>query len=121
MSVNSGNQKFILNRRRFLRGLGACMALPAMESLLSRSSFASVTAEKALAASPTGAPLRMAFMYFPNGAVQDTWWPKGGEGEGKDFEFSKTMKPLEVLREKVQVISGLDHVNATAGKDGAGD
>ncbi|HEV8544432.1 MAG TPA: DUF1552 domain-containing protein, partial [Verrucomicrobiae bacterium] len=118
MSLNSANQKFILNRRRFLRGLGACMALPAMESLLRRSSFASVTAENALATSTTGAPLRMAFMYFPNGAVQNAWWPTG---EGKDFEFSKTMKPLDGLRDKVQVISGLDHVNATAGKDGAGD
>src|SRR5262252_7862491 len=105
MSMNSANQKFILNRRRFLRGLGACMALPAMESLLFRSSFASITAENSLAASPTGAPLRMAFMYFPNGAVQDTWWPKGEAG--KDFEFGQTHTPLENVRERVQIFSGL--------------
>jgi hypothetical protein len=105
------------NRRRFLRGLGAVMAVPAFESLLPRS-FGSVSAGAPLATSPTGAPLRMAYIYFPNGAIQDAWWPSG---EGKDFSFSKTMTPLEKLRNRVQVLGGLDHVHATAGPDGAGD
>ena len=106
-----------VNRRRFLRGLGVTMALPALESLLPRS-LASVTAANPLATTPTGAPLRMAFMYFPNGAIQDAWWPSG---EGKDFTFSKTMTHLEQLKHRVQVLGGLDHVHATAGPDGAGD
>jgi len=91
-----------------------------MESLLGRYSFGSVfeNSQPALATSATGAPLRIAFMYFPNGAIQDAWWP---EGEGKDFKFSPTLKPLEKLKDGVQVVSGLDHINATAGKDGAGD
>lgn len=110
-----GKMDFSLNRRRFLRGLGACFALPAMESL----TLGSVNSAPApLAATPTGAPLRMAYVYFPNGAHQDYWWPKG---EGRSFELSKTMKPLEELRDKVQIISGLDHIHATAGPDGAGD
>lgn len=111
---------FALNRRCFLHGLGACLALPAMESFLRRSSLTSVLASgaPAPAATATGAPLRMAFMYFPNGAIQDTWWP---QGEGKEFEFGQTLKPLEGLKERVQIFSGLDHINATAGKDGAGD
>jgi hypothetical protein len=109
-----------LSRRRFLHGLGACLALPAMETLLGRSSFASVLPGGAPAPATTasGAPIRMAFMYFPNGAIQDTWWP---EGEGKDFKFNQTLQPLETVRERVQIFSGLDHINATAGKDGAGD
>jgi hypothetical protein len=113
---NSGLIHTAFNRRRFLRGLGACMALPALESL----SFGSVTSGVGprLATTATGAPLRMAFVYFPNGAHQSHWWP---EGEDKAFEFSKTMKPLERLKDKVQVVSGLDHVHATAGPDGAGD
>ena len=106
-----------VNRRRFLRGLGVTMALPALESLLPRG-LASVTAANPLATTPTGAPLRMAFMYFPNGAIQDAWWPSG---EGKDFTLAKTMAPLEQLRHRVQVLGGLDHVHATAGPDGAGD
>jgi hypothetical protein len=108
-----------LSRRRFLHGLGACLAVPAMESLFARSALGSVLgAGTAGATSSTGAPLRMAFMYFPNGAIQDTWWP---EGEGKEFGFSQTLKPLENLKNRVQIFSGLDHINATAGKDGPGD
>jgi len=104
-----------LNRRRFLRGLSATLALPAFESLLPR---ALASAPSSLAATSTGAPLRMAYIYFPNGAIQENWWPKG---EGNDFTFSKTMTPLESLRNRVQVLGGLDHVHATAGPDGAGD
>jgi hypothetical protein len=108
-----------LSRRRFLRGLGACLALPAFESLRPYGLQGAETAsERALGVSPTGAPLRMAYVYFPNGAHQEYWWP---QGEGADFTFGRTMQPLEALKQKVQVISGLDHLNATAGDDGAGD
>jgi hypothetical protein len=112
---NSQAQRaFNLSRRRFLRGLGACMALPAFESLLVPTARAAGLAQKTAAA----APVRMAFMYFPNGAHQDYWWPKG---EGSAFEFSQTMTPLNALKHRIQVIGGLDQVNATAGPDGAGD
>jgi len=60
----------------------------------------------------------MAFVYFPNGAIQDSWWP---EGDGKDFELNRTMQPLEKVKHQLQVISGLDHHNATPGPDGPGD
>lgn len=105
------------NRRRFLKGLGATFALPAFESLLPRS-LASVQPATQLATTASGAPLRMAFVYFPNGAIQENWWPSG---EGKDFAFGKTMTPLEEIKNRVQVLGGLDHVHATAGPDGAGD
>jgi hypothetical protein len=107
-----------LSRRRFLRGLGACLALPAFESLRPLSLRADAAAAGAPGTSPTGAPLRMAYIYFPNGAHQEFWWPKG---EGTDFQLGRTMQPLEGLKDKIQVISGLDHRNATAGDDGAGD
>jgi len=106
-----------LSRRRFLRGLGACVALPAFESLL----FAGPAAPKAvgdLARTATGAPLRMGFVYFPNGAIQSTWWPKG---EDEDFELNRTMQPLEKVKHQLQILGGMDHVNATPGPDGAGD
>jgi hypothetical protein len=117
MEKQEGLMKASVNRRRFLRGLGVTMALPALESLLPRAA-ASVVAPNPLATTPTGAPLRMAFMYFPNGAIQDAWWPSG---EGKDFTLAKTMTPLEQVKHRVQVLGGLDHVHATAGPDGAGD
>jgi hypothetical protein len=108
-----------LSRRRFLRGVGALMALPAFESLLPGSvARAAGSAAGPLAASATGNPLRMAFVYFPNGAHQTNWWPTG---EGNAFEFSKTMKCLEPVKKSIQVLGGLDHKEATPGPDGAGD
>ena len=65
------------SRRQFLRGLGACVALPAFASLApSRLLAAGATAGAGLATTATGAPLRAAFVYFPNGAIPSAWWPK---------------------------------------------
>lgn len=110
MSGNRPPRRTGLDRRRFLRGLGAGIALPFLDSAL---------AAPLRAARANGqAPIRMAFVYFPNGAHQDNWWPKG---EGASFELNKTMEPLAKVKPGIQVISGLDHLNATAGPDGAGD
>jgi hypothetical protein len=106
-----------LSRRHFLRGLGACVALPAMQSLLPSGLFAKESLRQ-VATSATGAPLRAAFLTFPNGAIPSAWWP---EGSGTDFKFNQTLQPLEGLRNSVQVMQGLDHLNANPGKDGAGD
>ena len=115
----SSELRLALSRRRFLRGVGACMALPALESLVSeRVLAAAARASGSLAVSKNGMPMRMAFVYFPNGANQPCWWPKG---EGTDFELNRTMKPLEPLKSKIQVLGGLDNLSANAGKDGGGD
>jgi len=106
-----------LTRRHFLRGLGACVALPALESFTPLKTLAA-PAGSGLATTATGAPLRAAFLYFPNGAIQSAWWPKG---EDADFELNRTLEPLSDFRKQIQILSGLDHVNATAGPDGAGD
>ena len=109
------------SRRSFLRGLGACLALPAFESLRQTGLLAAGTAGAAaapLAATATGAPLRTAFLFFPNGAIPSAWWP---QEPGKDFGLSRTLKPLEPVRNLIQVLGGLDHRNAEAGPDGAGD
>lgn len=115
----SSDLRLTLSRRRFLRGVGVCMALPALESLVSQRALAAAARSSgALAATPSGVPIRMAFVYFPNGANQPCWWPKG---EGKAFELNRTMKPLEPLKGKIQVLGGLDNLSANAGKDGGGD
>lgn len=112
-------RRAILSRRRFLRGMGVSMALPAFESLLSKGVGAVGASPGCLpATTATGAPLRMAFVYVPNGVNQSNWWPKK---EGKEFELNRTMEPLQRLKGQIQVISGLDQQNAFGGKDGPGD
>jgi hypothetical protein len=109
-----------MSRRNFLRGLGACVALPAFGSLLgSRAFAAALSPDLQLATTPTGAPLRTAFVFFPNGAIPSRWWPAAAGGA--DFALSPTLQPLEAVRSHVQVLGGLAHLNANPGSDGGGD
>ncbi|HEY4415521.1 MAG TPA: DUF1552 domain-containing protein [Verrucomicrobiae bacterium] len=108
-----------LSRRHFLRGLGVCLAVPAFESLMPTRLLAAASSPAAgLATTATGAPLRTAFVYFPNGAIPAAWWPAN---EGSDFSLSRTLQPLAAHQKQIQVLSGLDHLNAMAGMDGGGD
>lgn len=117
-TVSAAQEHFhAMNRRHFLRGLGACIALPSLASLVPRRVLAAEAA-KGLATTVTGAPLRTAFVYFPNGAIPTTWWPTGS---GADFTLSPTLEPLAAMRNRLQVVGGLDHLNARAGADGGGD
>jgi hypothetical protein len=119
MNINprtAAERRFAFNRRHFLRGLGACIALPAFESLGALKALAAPASQ--LATTASGAPLRTAFVYFPNGAIPAAWWPTGEE---KDFAFSPTLKPLESLRPHLQVLGGLDQKCAYGGPDGGGD
>lgn len=103
------------NRRRFLKAVGISMALPAMEAFPLASAS---TTQRSNGQQDSNAPLRTAFVYLPNGAQQDSWFPSGS---GNNFELSPTMKPLESVKQQIQVIEGLDHQHAEAGPDGAGD
>ncbi len=85
-----------LSRRTFLQSAGATLALPFLESM--------VPALTARAASNSGS--RLAFVYVPHGAIMDRWTPKT---EGKDFEFTPILKPLEPMRSFINVITGLGH------------
>jgi hypothetical protein len=105
------------NRRQFLRGLGACVALPAFASLSATKLLAASSAAK-LAATATGAPLRTAFLYFPNGAIPSMWWP---QAEGKNFDFSRTLAPLSKFQQQIQILGELDDKAALPQDDGGGD
>ena len=98
-----------LHRRTFLRGLGATIALPMLDSMAPAT---------AAAAGASKSPLRLLFTYFPVGAIMQDWTPAG---TGKDYTFSRILKPLEAHRKDFTVISGLDHHQADALGDGAGD
>ena len=115
---STSEQNASLSRRHFLRGLGVCVALPAFESLGLARPLAAATEAKSLAATATGAPLRTAFVYFPNGAIPKAWWPTGAGG---DFQLKNSLQPLEPYKSSVQVLGGLNHRTADGGPDGAGD
>src|SRR5689334_2907110 len=111
MSENSklAQRHAAFSRRTFFRTAGACIALPAFESLF---------ALPAMAGAGKTAPTRMAYVYVPNGTIPGAWWPTT---EGADFALSPTLAPLVNVQKHVQVISGLTDLSAEAGNDGAGD
>lgn len=104
------------SRRHFLRGIGATIALPAFQSFGPRLRAEEGAAR--LAATASGAPLRTAFFFFPNGSIPSRWWP--GQ-QGKEFAFSPSLKPLESMRQHLQIIGGLENLNGEGQQDGAGD
>jgi len=101
-----------LPRRTFLKGMGAVIALPALDAMTPAFAAGVGTARAATA------PLRMAFMYVPNGVTMADWTPAA---EGAGFEFSRILKPLEPFRKDTLVLSGLAHRNGAALGDGPGD
>lgn len=109
-----------ISRRRMLISSGLAVSLPLLESTLAAyaSSSAINSAERVVATTATGAPLRTAFLYFPNGAIPNAWWPKG---TGNDYQLNRTMEPLEGLKNKFQILAGLNDVSANPGNDGGGD
>jgi hypothetical protein len=96
-----------LPRRTFLRGMGAAVALPFLDSM---------TPAFAAAAK---APVRLAFLYVPNGIDMDNWnVPTEGPLTG---ELPRILKPLEAFRGDMLQIGNLTHNSGRALLDGAGD
>lgn len=104
-----------LPRRTFLKGMGASLGLPFLEAMLPRTVFAGSAAKGAAAAAP---PTRMAFVFFPNGAIMRDWKPTAS---GTAFELPKTLTPLAKHQRDMLVVSGLAHDKGRANGDGAGD
>ena len=106
----------LLSRRALLRGLGAAVALPVLDSMLATHALGA-PAEKAAAAGKS-IPTRMAFVSQPNGVIQSAWFPKT-PGEG--FELVESLEALAPLKSELLVISGLAQDNGRAKGDGPGD
>jgi hypothetical protein len=104
-----------LPRRTFLKGLGAVIALPALDAMTPAFGAPAFAAGRYGA---TGSPLRLAFMYVPNGVTMADWTPAA---DGAGFEFSRILKPLEPFRDETLVLSGLAHRTGNALGDGPGD
>jgi hypothetical protein len=87
-----------LSRRTFLRGVGATVALPLLDSM--------VGAQTPLRQSSAAPKTRFVAFYIPHGATMDKWTPAK---EGAGFEFTEILKPLEPFRDRVNIVSGLAH------------
>ncbi len=95
---NIQSQRWLLNRRHFLRGVGAMMALPLLNAMVPLRAIAAETAK----------PRRSVFVYIPNGVNGMTWQVTKS---GRDYELSPSLKPLAAHRQEFTVFSGLHHPN----------
>jgi hypothetical protein len=109
-----------ISRRTLLRGVGACIALPLLDSMVPAQ-----TPLRKTAASPR---TRLACIEMVHGAAGSTeegagrhyWSP---EQEGRDFEFSYSLEPLAPFRDYVTIVTGTDareaeaHVPSEGGAD----
>ncbi|MDB6170883.1 MAG: hypothetical protein JWL59_194 [Chthoniobacteraceae bacterium] len=84
----------VISRRTMLKGLGACLALPLLETMRPLRGFA---AEAPL-------PIRMAILYMANGVRPDAWTPAA---LGRDFELSPILSPLAPFKDDLLVLSEL--------------
>ena len=101
--------KKAIPRRTFLRGAGATLALPLLDAMVP--AFASP------AESSAKPPLRMSFLYVPNGVAMRNWTPAS---DGSAFEWSRILEPLAPFRDRVLVLSGLSS-NAAEPQPGDGE
>src|ERR1051326_3976730 len=100
-----------LSRRTMLRGMGAAVALPFLESM--------VPAQTPLSQTTAKSKSRLACIEIVHGAAgstveggQKNYWSPGKAGS--DFEMGESLMPLSPLRDYVTVISHTDLKPATA-------
>jgi len=102
-----------LSRRTLLRGVGVSLGLPLLDSM--------VPAQTPLARTAATSKSRLSCIYVPHGATMDKWTPAA---DGKAFEFTEILSPLEKFRDRVSIVSNLAHpaaggVGSDAGADHA--
>ena len=100
-----------ISRRTLLRGLGTTVALPMFDAMASTRLLTAAEQE----VSP---PLRMAFLYVPNGMHMADWTP--GQ-EGTEYELTPTLQGIKKYQESFNVLTGLTLDGARAHGDGGGD
>jgi hypothetical protein len=96
-----------LSRRTFLRGASVAVSLPLLDAMV-----------PALSAQTGKSTPRLGFIYFANGVIQNQWKPAT---TGHGFELPPTLKPLAPVKDQINVISGLAHLQADTFGDGTGD
>ena len=99
--------KLHLSRRSVLRGLGASLALPLLDSMVP-----ALSALQRTAAAPVK---RLGVFYVPNGMSMPYWWPKS---EGPIEKLPATLQSLEALKDRVLLCGGLADEAANLVKGG---
>lgn len=103
-----------LDRRTFLRGAGACIALPMLEAMelsdVSGAPSRFKPKERSLKTTP-----RMICCYVPQGVNIYDWFPKD---KGPNWTLTPTLQPLAKLKTDFTVISGIGHPNGPGGHQG---
>ncbi|MBM3783793.1 MAG: DUF1552 domain-containing protein [Acidobacteria bacterium] len=99
-----------LSRRTLLRGLGTAIALPALDAMAPAMNASKI---------PGKAPVRMAFVYVPNGLDMRHWTP--AEDGAFPAELPRILRPMDPLRQDFNILSNLTQNNGRALLDGAGD
>lgn len=94
-----------VSRRTVLRGLGASLALPWLESL-------AWPEAKGASKSVARPPLRWGCLLFANGVNPHQWWAKGADDS---FQLSPTLQPLEPFKRDIAVLQELHVFNNTSG------
>ena len=92
------SQSWLLDRRHALRAMGTCISLPMLECMV-----------PLRAAEPPAMPRRSAFIYLANGVHSLNYQITEA---GRDFQFSRSLRPLEKHRNSITPISGLYHPGA---------
>ena len=96
-------------RRTMLRGLGATLALPLLDSMVP-----ALTAMSQTAAAPERLR-RLGIFYVPNGMSMPYWFPKT---EGALQELPPTLQSLNSLKEKVLLVGDMADESAKLTKGG---
>ncbi|GAA4439999.1 DUF1552 domain-containing protein [Bremerella cremea] len=95
-----------LNRRTFLRASGIAMGLPLLGSMGPTRLLAKDNADE------SGDVRRMLAICAPLGIHTPNLFP---EKSGRDFELSPYLKPMQPVRDKITVVSGIMHPNVDGG------
>ena len=99
--------KMHLSRRTLLRGLGATLALPVLDSM--------IPALSALANTGAAPVKRLGVFYVPNGMSMPYWFPKT---EGPLTEMPPTLQSLAAFKDRVLLCGGLADEPANRVKGG---
>ena len=97
--MNIQTQSWLLNRRHALKAFGSFISLPMLECMVPLRAAETATA----------APKRSAFIYLANGVHSLNYQITT---PGKNYQFSRSLKPLEKHRDVITPISGLHHPGA---------